>query len=351
MRRMVKGLNIKNSIMSIAFLLSTSACYADCAPRYEYVLFGNNLSSRVGIAACSVTATSEDIRMVAESGFSVITHKTIRSGSMPIKSPYIYYVDAPGQLTREAIGKRFNVIDHAPTETDLAITNCYGMGSLSAEETIEDIKESRAAIGDGQILIVSVYGSGNDDQEQIDDFVRAAQHAHAGGAQVIEANLSCPNLANTALMYKQPALVREICKRITSAIPDVPLSIKVGVFDTYEQMRDVIVAAYAGGARGVCGINTLPVRVVDSEGNPVYGSDRPSSGLSGAPIHALALEFTRNARSIIGAHDLDMMLFATGGAIHPQDFDDFFEAGADIVLCATGAILNMNVALEYQMSR
>lgn len=339
---------MKRCFRVILFLFNVIIVHTHQAPQYAFHLFGYPLASRIGVAASPFTATSEGIRMASECGFDIITYKTIRSAETPIKSPYIYYVDVHHQLTRNDIGRQLTVIDHEPTEQDRAITNCYGMGSSCPEETIEEIMQARAYVAQGQVLIVSMYGSGNDVQEQIADFVHAARIAHAGGAHIIEVNLSCPNLANTALMYKQPTLVYAICSAIKAAIPDIPLSIKVGVFDTREQMQDVIVAAYQAGVRGICGINTIPVRVVDGDGKPIYGPDRQTSGLSGYPIRALALEFTRDARAIIDMHHLDMVLFATGGVMNAQDFDDFLRAGADIVLCATGAMINPNVALEYK---
>lgn len=313
-------------------------------------LFGYPLASRIGIAACPLTATSDGIRMLAESGFDVLTYKTIRSVAAPIKSSHIYYVDVENQLTCDDVGGCFTAIDHAPTEQNRAITNCYGIGSQDAEDAIADIKKARTSISEGKVLIVSIYGSGMSIKEQIDDFVRTAQIAAAGGAQIIEANLSCPNLGSAEPVYKNATLVFALCDAIKKAIMEIPLIIKVGIFDSYEQMDAVIAAAYQGGARGICGINTIPVRVVNSDGEPVYGADRMVSGLSGTPIHALALEFTRNARTIIDAHGFDMVLCATGGVMNPHDFDALLAAGADIALCATGAILNPALAFEYKVA-
>lgn len=333
-------------IKKSGFLLGLCVSHVMYA-QHAYSLFGYPLASRIGIAACPVTSTSEGVQLAAESDFDVVTYKTIRSIKAPIKSPYIHYVDVHDQLTHSDIGARYTVINE-PTANDLAITNCYGMGSEGPEESIEDIQRARASLAEGQVLIVSIYGSGDDARAQLNDFVRVAQIAAAGGAQIIEVNLSCPNLAGTKLMYKEPSVVHTICALISSTIPDIPLTIKVGVFDSFEQMRDVIIAAHSGGARGICGINTVPIRAEDGAGNPVYGTDRLVSGLSGAPIHDLAMEFTRQARFIIDTYRLDIALCATGGIMKPQDFDDLFTAGADVVLCATGAMLNMNLGLEYK---
>lgn len=46
--------------------------------------------------------------------------------------------------------------------------------------------------------------------------------------------------------------------RLVSAVgPSIPTIIKVGAFDTQQQLEDVLVAAAAAGVRGVAGINGL----------------------------------------------------------------------------------------------
>lgn len=304
-------------------------------------LFGRPIASRFGIAACPLTINSEGVRQMAERGFDVITYKTIRSEYMPIKSPNVYRVDIHEQLTREQIGSRVHIIDREPTNHDRALTNLYGIGSLSAQETIADLKKAHANLAQGKVLIVSIYGSGSTVQEQIDDFVRTAWIAHEGEASIIELNLSCPNLATGMPLYKDADLVYAVCDAVKRTLPTINLSMKVSVFDSYEQMQRVMRAAYRAGVRGMCGINTVPMRVVNAQGEPVYGADRVTSGLSGEPIRALALEFTRHARAIITEDHMDMVLLATGGVMHKDDYDALISAGADVVLCATAAVLDV----------
>lgn len=329
-------MKIKNMFLQMAIL---SVQIAQAA-----TFFGHSIASPIGIAACPLTINSEGVRQMIARGFDVITYKTIRTAAMPIKSPDVYRVDLYAQLTHQEIGSRVHIFDHEPTEYDRAITNLYGIGSLSADETIADIKKAHELLPEGKLLIISIYGSGDTMDEQIQDFVKAAQIAAEGGAQIIEANLSCPNLAMNTLMYKDPELVYAICNAIKNAVPDLHLIIKVGVFDNDAQMRETMCAAYRGGARGICGINTVPMRVVNAQGEPVYGAGREMSGLSGEPIRELALEFTRAARAIITQEHMEMILLATGGVMNVHDYDAFIAAGADIVLCATAALLELDVA-------
>jgi dihydroorotate dehydrogenase len=315
------------------------------------MLFGRTIASKMGIAACPLTINSDGVAQMAERGFDIITYKTIRSGYTPIKSPHVYRIDLHEQLTREQIGTRVRIIDHEPTPHDRALTNLYGIGSLSADETIADLKKAHAHIPEGKVLIVSIYGSGSTQQEQIDDFVRTARIAYDGGASIIELNLSCPNILSVkprqsaesvgGPMYKDTDLVYQLCGAVKRALPSINLIIKVSVFDSYEQMRAVMRAAYRAGVRGICGINTVPMRVVNTDDEPIYGADRIVSGVSGEPIRELALEFTRDARAIIQEDCMDMVLFAAGGVMSKRDYDAFIAAGADVVLCASAALLDI----------
>jgi orotate phosphoribosyltransferase len=317
-----------------------------CVKKSCLSLFGHPLNSPIGVAACSLV-TDKGIPALAQLGYDVITHKTICCCARPINSGRIYAVDVDHHLECFEIGATFHVQEQS-LKNICALTNSFGNCCPEPDQVVADIAAARAALLDGQVLIVSVYGEGETELELIQQFVSTACLAAHGGAHVIEANLSCPNVgAEGSTMYQDVHLVQEICSAITSALPEIPLSIKIGVCESREQLQDIIMAAYAGGARGICGINTIPVRVVDTAENPVYGPRHEVSGLSGAPLKNLALQFTRDARSIIDEHKLDMMLFATGGITQPEDFDQFLAAGANIVLCATGAMLNATLALDY----
>lgn len=333
-------MDIKSMLLQIAVL--------NVPVSHAALFFGHSIASRLGIAACPLTVNSQGISNMAQLGFDVITYKTIRSTATPIKSPHVYHVNLHEPLARHQICSQVHMINHAPTANDRALTNLYGIGSLSAQETIADLKKAHAELPAGKVLIVSVYGSGITYEEQIDDFVTTACIAHEGGASIIELNLSCPNIKTAVPMYKDAQLVYAVCDAVKRALPEVNLTIKVSVFDNEAQMREVMRAAYRAGVRGICGINTVPMRVINAQGEPVYGADRVTSGVSGEPIRELALEFTRMARAIIAQENMDMMLLATGGVMNVDDYEAFLAAGADIVLCATAALLNLDISRNIQ---
>jgi len=294
-------------------------------------LFGYQLNSPIGISACPLT-TSHGISVVANLGYDLITYKTIRSKkNAAYNFPNIVIIDRPEDGSQ------------------LSITNSFGINSACPNQTILDIAKSKELLNPGQLLMVSIYGEGETLVEQIQDFLDTAKLAVIGGADILEANLSCPNLGQEQAIYQSELATYEICKSITTKFPQIPLVIKVGCFTDLEQMKRLFCTAAKAGAKGICGINTVPVKVVDEHQAPVF-KDREISGLSGSAIGELTLTFTKNARKIIDENQLDLKLITTGGITKWQNFDALLAAGADLVQSATGAMFNQNLALDYHQN-
>jgi dihydroorotate dehydrogenase len=308
-------------------------------------LFGYNIGCPIGVPACALM-TGQGVRLAAQLGFDVLTYKTIRSAACKSYAcPNIFYVDCEQQLERADIG----VALHATASSAcVALANSFGNGCPNPDWIKHDIAYARQSLQDGQILIVSVCGTGCDEKTVVEDFVCAALLAHQAGAQVIELNLSCPNM-NCAPLYKDAGMVKNIVRAVAASV-DIPVIIKVGIFDSCEQMQIIFKSAAAAGAKGVCGINSVPIRLMNAQGDPAFGKGREICGLSGNPIKNLAKEFIRMARAIIDQEYLDLVLLATGGITDAADFKEFLEMGADVALCASGMMHDPYIGIKYHES-
>ncbi len=326
----------------------------DCSISQRYVpprsqwgsLLGYPIISPIGIPACAIM-TSRGIALAAGLGFDVLTYKTICSGkvrSHPL--PNICYVSCNRQIGNHDIGAPFYATDTPPEDASMiAISNSLGNPSDSPEGIMHDIAQARATLHEGQVLIVSVFGRGADEHTIAHDFAAAAQLAYEAGAQIIELNLSCPNVVH-GFFYKNAAMVHTIIQCVQRVVP-LPIIIKVGVFDSKEQMREILKSSAQAGARAICGINSVPVKIVTAQGVPFFGTGRITSGLSGAPIRTLAKQFIVDAREIIMQDNLDLIILATGGITSTEHFKEFFDLGADIVLSGTGAMHDPYLASRY----
>jgi dihydroorotate dehydrogenase len=312
---------------------------------------GYKVASKLGIPAGPLL-NSRWIALAANLGFDILCYKTIRSSESPGHPvPNIIYVESDGQLDPQALPDALKMRVSPPKDIDaIAITNSFGMPSRSRSYLAEDIPKAQAALHPGQVMIVSVVGTpdGTGLTGLIDDFVVAACQAKEYGAKVIEANLSCPNVSTgEGSLYNAPEVVGKLTKKIVSAIGEIPLILKVGAFDNDKEMEEAFIAAARSGARAICGVNTLSMKVVDSDGKAALGEKRPVSGICGSPIRQSAIDFTEQAYAINKKNRLDLTLMTTGGAVLPEHFDAFFSAGADVAMTATGMMWDPYISMNY----
>jgi dihydroorotate dehydrogenase len=293
---------------------------------------GHEVNSPIGVPSGPLL-NSKWIALAAKLGFDIPTYKTIRSEAHPGHSlPNVTYVDGEGHRVAE------------PENLDaLTITNSFGMPSQSPDFLLEDIEKGNRALGKGQVMIVSVVGTPNRGMSFGEDFVRTAVLARAGGAKIIEANFSCPNVEKAeGILYNSPEMVHEYTSLIVKAIHPIPLILKVGVFPSAHLMKSVFLAAARGGARAICGINSVSMKVT-----PPLDAARKTSGVCGSAIRPAALTFLRDATEIIRENRLDLVLLGCGGIMKPEHFDEFFETGANVAMSATGMMWDPYLAVKY----
>lgn len=298
--------------------------------RFDFL--GHKVRSLVGIPAGPLL-TAEWIALAAALGFDIPTYKTIRSSSYPShKLPNVTFVNGEGK-----------VVPIPQALSQITITNSFGMPSKSPEFLMEDIERANNCLSDGQVMIVSVVGTPNPHTTFAHDFVKSAQLAVNAGAKIIEANFSCPNVDKAdGILYMNEEAVFAFTTKIARAIHPIPLILKVGVFSNPQQMQTTFLAAARGGAKAICGINSVSMTVT-----PPLDETRKTSGVCGAAIRPQALDFIRNASTIIKANKLDLTLLGCGGIMLPEHFDEFFEAGAYVAMSATGMMWDPQLAMRY----
>lgn len=312
---------------------------------------GFKIASRIGIPA-GLLLNSRWIGLAADLGYDVLCYNTIRSQEHEGHAyPNMIYVECDEQLFPGQLPHHLTVNKTKPTElAKIAVTNSFGMPSRDREYLAADIPKAKERLHPGQAMIVSIVGTAASDNVDIffDDFIAVAKQAKEYGATIIEANFCCSNVATAeGELYTQPASVGKLTASLVKAIGDIPLIIKLGAFDDPQEMEKTIIAAAEGGARAICGINTINMKVVKPAGLPALGANRVYSGICGYPIHQAALQFTREARRIIDHNRLQLALMSTGGAVLPEHLQAFLNEGADIAMAATGMVWDPYLAGRY----
>jgi len=322
-------------------------------PESEWIDFlGYRVASPIGVPAGPLL-NSKWTTLAGRLGFDIPTYKTIRSYEHPSHPvPNVMFVETEGDLTLERMGGVIRPLHEEPNSpNELAITNSFGNPSRNLEYLQMDIHLAVHSLQKGQVLIVSVFGTGDSLDDMKEDFARAALVAKEAGAPIIEANFSCPNVSAGGTLYHDPKISYELAKALVEQVAPLPVVIKMGVFLSDDNMEEVLIALSRAGVRGVCGINTVPMKVLNGENEPALGEGRPQSGICGSPIRPLALEFVHSASRIIANNNLDLEILGCGGITKPHHFHEFLECGAQAALTATGMMWDPFLAYKWHGSQ
>lgn len=300
----------------------------------------------VGIAACSLTGSPNLVIQLAEKlKPDFIELKTCRpyenrGHSLPhtakvvteYNKQYTWYdLQRPLYTTNNPI--------YFCCPKNIALANSVGLPSPPFLSTAEHVLKTQQAFLKKNIptkLIFSVYGN------NLIEFKAMAHRGALLGVDYVCANFSCPNVDSFSPIYKEPIRVSKILNVMKEQLGPIPLIAKIGVFSSMEsKLMDQTINAIADtGAWGVYGINTIPAEVLQPDNTPHFGDNRRVCGISGSPIRSLALDFTRRAKEIITRNHLNLKLIACGGVTDYEHIDLFAQAGADIVMSATGVMCN-----------
>jgi dihydroorotate dehydrogenase (NAD+) catalytic subunit len=319
----------------------------DSDPKFEF--FGLKVNSPFGIPAGPLL-NSNFCRGAFQKGFDIVVYKTVRSAVFPCHPfPNVLSVKVDGDLTYEKAQNKL-VADNNYTEP-LSITNSFGVPSRQPEVWQEDAKRAMALAGKGQVLVLSFMGTVKENQtaeEFVADYALAARQAVATGAKVLETNLSCPNIGNEGLVCYDLNMTEKVCEAIRAEIGGTPLILKVGFYKNDEDIKKLAEIANKY-AQGISAINTIPAEVVDKDGNPALpGKNRLKSGVCGASIKWAGLAMVKKLKKLRDEYGYKYTIIGVGGVITVDDFFEYREAGADVVMSATGAMWNPYLAKEIK---
>jgi dihydroorotate dehydrogenase (NAD+) catalytic subunit len=338
------------------FLTDTSEAAYKNTGEPSYSFLGHKLYSPFGIAAGSLP-TSKHVRGAFERGFDVVCYKTQRSVPFKVNEfPNVVYVDVEGDLTLEKAAKP--LIGHMTSTTpleQLTVTNSFGNPSRGPDFWVEDMKRAVRAQGKGQLLISSVVGTIQDgfrQEDYYDDFVKTAALAVSAGVQAIEINLSCPNVASEGILCYNHDAVVSVCSKTKEAIGNIPLIAKIGYFaPDQQQILEQIVIDTKPYLAAFSAINTIPAAVVNGQSKQLLpGEGRLKSGMCGASIKWAGLDMVARLTAMRKEHNLNYEIIGVGGVMAPTDFQQYREAGADVVQSVTAAMWNDNLAAEVKAS-
>ncbi len=316
-------------------------------PRFTFL--GQKLNYPLGIPAGPLL-NGAYVKAALDKGFDVPVHKTVRSRVRESNLwPNVLGADIPGDLTLEMAQKPI-VVRNEYTEP-LSITNSFGNPSYEPAVWQKDLRECIAHAKPGQLVMCSFEGTKWEEsftpEDYIQDWADGMQLLKDAGVKVVEANFSCPNEGAAQLLCFDIPKVKKVSQAIKDKIGDTPLVIKIAYFGEAE-LRE-LVKEVGSVVDGFSAINTIPAPVVHPDGSQALpGAHRVKSGICGHAVKWAGLDMVRRLKSLREEYGMHYGIIGCGGVTVPADFKEYRDAGADVVMTATGAMWNGYLAKDIR---
>lgn len=181
-------------------------------------------------------------------------------------------------------------------------------------------------------IIVNVCGRSKE------DYVDAVQQLADTNADLLEINISCPNVKQGGIAFGQnPKMAEEITAAV-KAVAKQPIIMKLSpnVTDITEMAR----AVEAGGADAVSLINTLTGMKIDIN-RRTFALANKTGGMSGPAIKPIAVRMVYQV-----ANAVRLPIIGMGGIASAEDALEFIMAGATAVAVGTANFINPYTTLE-----
>ncbi len=204
-------------------------------------------------------------------------------------------------------------------ETPSGILNSVGLQNPGVDAFIRDdlpfLKKQNT------VIIANIAGS------QIQDYVETVRRLQDADVDMIELNISCPNVKEGGVSFGTSAKSVENITKQVKTVAKQPLMIKLTPNVT--DITETAAAAEAGGADAVSLINTLTGMKIDiNTRRPILKNN--TGGMSGAAVFPVALRMVWQV-----ANRVKIPVVGMGGITKWQDAVEMLLAGATAVQIGT----------------
>lgn len=199
------------------------------------------------------------------------------------------------------------------------VINAIGLTNPGAAEEVHLLAEARKQLDEvNTVLIASIFAG------TLEEFGEVAKIIAGANPQIIEVNISCPNVHDDfgtpfAAACESAAAVTEAVRRAVN----LPIAVKLA--PNVPNIGRIAAAVVEAGADIITAINTMPGMIIDAEvARPVLTNR--TGGLSGPAIKPIALRCVAEIRKSV-----KVPIIGTGGVSSGRDAAEMILAGADAV--------------------
>ncbi len=222
-------------------------------------------------------------------------------------------------------------------ETSGGLINSIGLENPGIDHFIEH--EMQTMLSKKCVSIANLSGF------SVDGYVRGAKKLDSTNMQMIELNISCPNVHSGGMAFGLEAkAAAEVTKAVRSATKK-PLIVKLS--PNAPHLIDVALSVLEAGADAISLVNTFQALAIDVEtGKPVFDNIR--AGLCGPAIKPLALRMCYDVVQAINRLDEKkrVPVIALGGIEKWQDAVEFILSGAHAIQVGTATFKNPKAMTE-----
>ena len=172
----------------------------------------------------------------------------------------------------------------------------------------------------------------------LDDYIKGAELLRGKDIDVIELNISCPNVKDGGMAFGiKNEVAREVVREVRKVV-DKPLVIKLS--PNAEDIVGMARVCEEEGADGVSLVNTFKALAIDiNKRKPVF--DNVYAGLSGPAIKPIALRMVNEV-----SKNIEIPVWGMGGITNANDAIEFIMAGSSCIQVGTANFVNPRIGLE-----
>ena len=212
-------------------------------------------------------------------------------------------------------------------ETPSGIMNSIGLENPGVKHFIEEILPEMRKMD--RVILANLGG------HSVEDYLIAAEMLNDADIDMIELNISCPNVASGGMAF---GLHCQDAAAITAKVKEVSRhKILVKLSPNGDNPAELAKACEAAGADGISLVNTFQAMAVDVKNRrPVF--DNVYAGLSGPGIFPIALRMVRNA-----ARAVKIPVVGMGGIRSAEDVIAMIMVGAQAVEIGTMNLVDPHI--------
>lgn len=215
-------------------------------------------------------------------------------------------------------------------ETHAGMLNAIGLQNPGIDTFIQRdlpfLQEKNARV------IVNICGSSKE------DYVEVAERLAEEPVDMLEINISCPNVKAGGIAFGQKPEMAEEITRAVKQVAKQPVIMKLSPNVT--DIAEIARAVEAGGADGVSLINTLTGMKIDVA-RKAFAIANQTAGMSGPCVKPVAVRMVYQV-----AHAVNIPVLGMGGIQNTEDALEFLMAGATMVAVGTANFFNPCVTTE-----